>query len=238
MAAALGSSGSLAAAAASASAQLGAGDTRPGPGMARLGPAMDTLDGVLRDALQELASRNAAALQAIRETADAVVVDAAPSRSLASGAAGAAAVTGSLHAASAAPSVRPAAGGAPAAPASLAASPGRMAAALAPPTPARGVAAARPGSGGGADSPARVVLGPRWGAAEGGRDSLGWVRSLVTYSEGSPLYVADERSPQVALDASGSGFRCARGRDRSRRWLACQAAVSRASGWARHPSLR
>ncbi|KAF5833582.1 hypothetical protein DUNSADRAFT_10034 [Dunaliella salina] len=37
-------------------------------------------------------------------------------------------------------------------------------------------------------SQSRLALGPRWGATEGGRDSLGWVRGLARHGERSPLY--------------------------------------------------
>ena len=50
----------------------------------------------------------------------------------------------------------------------------------------------------------------RWGVSEGGRDTLGWVRGVVRYTEAHPIYVPDERSTDIVADNVG-GFKCAGG---------------------------
>ncbi|KAK9811708.1 hypothetical protein WJX72_008766 [[Myrmecia] bisecta] len=40
-----------------------------------------------------------------------------------------------------------------------------------------------------------------WGATEGGRDKLGWVRQLVKYTETHPIYIPDNRSSAVEFTA-------------------------------------
>ncbi|KAL0031101.1 hypothetical protein WJX77_003837 [Trebouxia sp. C0004] len=46
--------------------------------------------------------------------------------------------------------------------------------------------------------------GPLWGATEGGRDKLGWVRQLVKYTETHPIYIADSASSAVEVLQNGS----------------------------------
>ncbi len=45
---------------------------------------------------------------------------------------------------------------------------------------------------------ARTIGGPEWGATEGGRDKLGWVRQLVRYTETHPIFVPAPDSSAAA----------------------------------------
>ena len=48
--------------------------------------------------------------------------------------------------------------------------------------------------------------GARWGVAESA--GLGWVRSLTAYTETHPIYVPDDRSPDMSPAEVGIGFKC------------------------------
>ncbi len=150
-----------------------------GLGISRLAPAMETLDSGLRSALTEIANRNLSVLQAMRATADELTATHPRFPSHHRGPA----VPGALpHAEAAGTASATNPPQLPDVPGSLTASPARLVTAL---TPAR---AAAGGTGGGAVTAAvSLAAGPRWGVSEGGRDTLGWVRSLVRHGDTSPL---------------------------------------------------
>lgn len=165
---------------------------------------MSALDTLLRGALDEQVARNSAALQAIRESMKGPG-DATPSKPVSQ------LLTNSL----------PNFGGALFHARNEGASDGPSSASASPAQRPKS-ANARPASAGSSLPAASTVraaplLAPRWGATEGGRDTLGWVRHLVRYTETHPFAVtaggtataaaADERAPDVAPDSSGSGFR-------------------------------
>ncbi|GMH45918.1 hypothetical protein BSKO_13881 [Bryopsis sp. KO-2023] len=54
-------------------------------------------------------------------------------------------------------------------------------------------------------SEAPQLGGPRWGATEGGRDQLKWVRKLVKYTETHPLYVPETRTSEIKV-TPGEGW--------------------------------
>jgi hypothetical protein len=45
-----------------------------------------------------------------------------------------------------------------------------------------------------------------------------WPRSLVRYTEAHPLFLPEERSSEVAVDGSGTGFRCGRAVSAAKPW--------------------
>jgi hypothetical protein len=201
-------------------------------GMALLAPSMAALDRQLLGVLQTQAARNAAVMQAVKGAADTVLAApvgttpiATAAQRRATGEPGsapvvaalaptsvAARVHGALPAAAASPSIVPPAfdqqaltGGNAQDHVAQEATPSLEGALT------RGPASSSPATwlprGRGSAAQSRLVLGPRWGVSEGGRDSLGWVRSLVKYTESNPLYISDERSPEASVDPSGTGFR-------------------------------